>query len=92
MLNMLKFNGSSDIDFLSVIHAKIINVAKQMGLLMMKFFHIIPFFLSSPFSVSLGFEFKLWELAIDSIFMVLEGLKDSLVTITQCGSALELNT
>jgi hypothetical protein len=39
MLKMLKFSGSSNIDFISVIHAKIMNIAKEMCLLMMRLFH-----------------------------------------------------
>lgn len=53
-LKMLKFSGSADIDFLSVMHAKIVSIAKQAGLVMMNFFHIALLF---------GFSFlfvKMW--------------------------------
>ena len=40
MLKTLKFSGSADIDFLSVIHAKNVNNARHAGLVMLKSFHI----------------------------------------------------
>lgn len=40
MLKMLKFSGSVDIDFLSVMHAIIVNIAKQADFEMIKFFHM----------------------------------------------------
>lgn len=40
MLKMLKFSGSVDIDFLSVMHDIIVNIAKQADFEMIKFFHM----------------------------------------------------
>jgi hypothetical protein len=39
MLKMLKFSGSEEIDFLSVMHARNVNIAKQESLLTVKFLH-----------------------------------------------------
>jgi hypothetical protein len=50
-LNMLKLSGSVDIDFLSVIHAKIVNIAKQAGLVMTNFPHVARLFGFSSLSV-----------------------------------------
>jgi hypothetical protein len=49
-LNMLKLSGSADIDFLSVIHAKIVNIAKQAGLVT-NFSHVARLFEFSFLSV-----------------------------------------
>ena len=50
-LKMLKLSGSADIDFLSVIHAKIVNIAKKAGFVITNFFHIGLLFGFSFFSV-----------------------------------------
>lgn len=48
---MLKFSGSVDIDFLSVMHAIIVNIAKQADFEMIKFFHMAWSFEFLPRSV-----------------------------------------